>query len=136
MKTQCKHNLKKILIFFMLLSSFSAVAQQNNEQIPQGKWVFESVTVSKGGVQIPLSTENLGFEIPAEIDVQQDESVFVYDANTMKERSDIVFGDDGKSFCFSVCTEWKVTGNKLQLQVLPDMDEETPTFITLNYDEK
>ena len=57
----------------------------------------------------------------------------VYGENTTKVG---YFSIDGKYLCFSLCTEWKITGNTLQLQTLPDMDEENPIIIVLNYNKK
>ena len=123
---------QKIFIFLMVLGAFSVFAQSNGEQrIPQGKWVLESASAFKGNVQIPIGTENPGFEIPAEINVQHNEVTFVYKESTQKVKyEDAVMGS---YLCFTACTEWKITGNKLQLQTLPDPDEETPAVITLSY---
>ena len=128
---------QKMIIFFMLLGSFSVFAQVKNEQkqILEGKWVLENVSAFEKNVQIQFSAENLDFEAPVEINVQQDELTFVYKENTTKVGYD-VFSIDGKYLCFSVCTEWKITDNKLQLQLLPDMDEENPIIIILNYNKK
>jgi len=126
---------QKLIILFMLLGAFSAFAQMKNEQkyIPEGKWVLENTSAFKGNVQTPINSENFGFEIPAEINVQQEGLTFVYRENKTKVG---YFSIDGKYLCFSLCTEWKITGNKLQLQTLPDMEEENPIIIVLNYNKK
>jgi len=125
---------RKFFIFLMLLGSFSIYAQSKSEQeqLPQGKWVFESVSAFGENVQIPFSVNNIDFEIPAEIEVQQSKITFMWKAGAEKVNyNDVV---RGIFLCFPVCAEWKITENKLELQWIQDVD--TPTGvrnITLTY---
>jgi len=107
---------RKFFIFLMLLSSFAAFAQLKNEQkqIPEGKWVLESVSAFEENVQIPFGVENIDFEIPTEINIQQDEITFIRKEGATKVNYDVVVR--GNFLCFSACAEWKIVDNRLQLQ--------------------
>ena len=116
---------RKFFIFLMLLSSFSAFAQLKNEQkqILEGKWVFESVSAFEENVQIPFSVENIYFEIPVEMDIQQDEVTFIRKGGEVKVKYDDVVRR--KSFCFPICGGWEIVDSKLQLNWGQDTDSPT-----------
>lgn len=104
------------LLAIGLLSSVAFVvsAQQNNEQIPQGRWVFKSISAFENDKQLPsFNFEQLNFEIPMEMDIKSDEVIFVNKSgtNTMKRKSAV----NGNLLCFYICAEWSVVDDMLQL---------------------
>ena len=119
---------RNYLIFFMLLSSFWAFAQPKNEpknehtKIPDGKWVLKDIVAFEKNVQVPFIADNLGCcEVPAAIEVQQDELTFV-----RKDRADIVnynavVRENG--ICFPIYAEWIIIDSKLLLQWTQDIDD-------------
>lgn len=102
------------LLAIGLFSSFAFVisAQQNNEQIPQGRWVFKSIAVFENNEQVPTNNlRKIDFEIPVEVDVKSAE-VMLADEGGMKYKA-VVYGN---LLCFHVCAEWSVADGILQLQ--------------------
>jgi len=102
-----------VTIFLIPLTLFS---QEINEQkIPQGKWVLGSVSIIEKDTPIPFGADKLSYDIPDEIEVQQDKVTFGYKGN----RTTLDYKDAVKStyLCFLFCAEWKITeNNKLTLQ--------------------
>ena len=113
---------RNFFIFCMLLCSVSAFVQPKDEQkrIPQGRWEFENITAFEENMQIPFGVNDLTFEIPTEMNVQQDELIFVHRESTQRVKYGTVVR--GKYLCFLVCAEWKVEGNRLLLQWVQDVD--------------
>jgi len=107
---------QRIFIFLMLLGAFSVFAQSNGEQkIPQGKWVFKSISAFENNQQLPsFNLEKLDFEIPIEMDVKLDGVIFVNKSgtNTVRYNSAV----NGNLLCFFICAEWSVVDGMLQLQ--------------------
>lgn len=101
-------------------SSNSYQLKTENNKIPQGKWVLENVFAFEGNVQIQISAESFDFEIPTEMDVQQDELTFVNKGNTSRVEYDAVV--KGNFLCFQVCAKWEIADNRLQLQWDQDID--------------
>jgi len=116
-------NAKKTVILILLLGTFPVFSQQGNEQkrIPEGKWVLENVSAFEGNAQIALTANDLGFRVPSEIDVQQDEVAFITENSSNRVRYDDVV--KGNLLCFLICAEWKIVDNKLQLQWSQDIEE-------------
>lgn len=129
-----------MLIVATALGSVSVIAQQENEskRIPDGKWVLESVAAFEENVQIPFSADNIDFDIPAEISIQQDDVTFVYKETTEKVKYSIAVR--ANYLCFLVCAEWKIADGKLQLQWTQDLDNSLggadTRVITLGYSYK
>lgn len=127
---------KKRLLVCLLLASIAvqvtgALPQGQNEQkqIPEGKWVLENVSAFEENVQIPFSIDDISFEIPAEMDIQQDELTFVRKGGTEKVKYDVVVR--GSFLCFHVCAECKIVDNKLQLQWGQDIIEEATNSLNM-----
>jgi len=102
----------------MLLATVIVHAQDNWKQSLEGKWVFKSISSFDGDKQKPFNANRLGFEIPAEIDIQQEEVTFVHKNRVEKIKYDVIIR--GNIFCFPYCTEWSITEDKLQLQWTQD----------------
>jgi hypothetical protein len=114
-----------ILILFMGLGMCAVFAQQ--EQVPQGKWVLESVSILEKDTPIPFSADKLSYELPDEINVQQDEITFVFNEERITLQYSVAVRDT--FLCFSVCAEWKINeDSKLKLQW---EDDETGTIVLI-----
>ena len=115
-----------ILVAMMAVCSMSAFAQPTNEhkQIPDGKWVLESIAAFEDNVQVPFSVSSIGFEVPSEIAIQQDEMILAYKETT--ETMNYAAALKGNVLCFSVCAEWKIAEtNTLLLQWEQDIEDGT-----------
>ena len=122
-----------LLLAGMFVPSF---AQTNEENPLQGEWVFESISAFEEGVQkIPFSVDSLDnnvmscCEVPSEMDIQQEEIVFVLKNKTVSEKYNVVVTEN--SLCFSICTEWKIVNNKLQLQWTQDIANQEPRVLSI-----
>ena len=113
---------RTFLIFSILLCFFSAFSKPVDEpqHIPIGQWALESIVAFDGNAQISFNTDDLDFEIPSEMNVQQDEITFLYQEGTTIINYGVVA--KGHFLCFLVCAEWKMEGNKLMLQWIQDID--------------
>jgi len=109
-----------ILLISMSVQSF---AQQNNDQkLLLGQWILEQETSVDG--KYP------DFEIPVEINIQEEDIMFVRSESTVQVKFNTVV--KGRVFCFSVCAEWSITDDKLQLswdQDIETQDGGSQTFI-------
>ncbi len=111
-----------IILLCLLLSATTLQAFGQSKESLQGKWTLERISAIEDNEQITISVDNVIFEIPSEIDIQQNEVTFVHKGNKTKVKYDVVI--KGNIFCFPACVDWKITGNKLQLQWIqqPDPD--------------
>jgi hypothetical protein len=96
-----------------------------SEKIPQGTWVFESISAFENNEQLPsFSVEKLDFGLPIEIEVKSDEVVFVKKTgtNTVSYNSAV----NGNLLCFFICAEWSIVDGMLQLQWFQSPKEGEP----------
>jgi hypothetical protein len=108
----------------ILLASIIVQAADDSKNTLQGKWALENVSAFDGAKQKPFSTDNLNFEIPAEINIRQDEIALVRKDRVEEVKFDaIVRGDN---LCFFVCARWSVAEDTLQLQWEQDASESEP----------
>lgn len=110
---------RQLLLVCLLLASITvqaagALLPQGQKQIPEGKWILESVSAFEENVQTPFSVDKLGFEIPTEMVIQQDEITF-----DGKESTKV----DENFLCFQVCARWEIVDNTLQLQWKQDIED-------------
>ena len=121
-----------LLLAGMLVPSF---AQTNEENPLQGEWVFESISAFEEEVQrIPFSVDSLEnvmscCEVPLEMDIQQEEIVFVRKNGTGKAKYDFIVRENG--MCVPICAGWKIVNNKLQLQWTQDLEGQEPKVLTI-----
>ena len=92
----------------------------NDEASLQGKWTYEGITAFEGNVQQPFSLDDLCCEFPKEMDIRQDgiDCVWKGRTSTAKYNDILKWG----MMCVSICAEWKIVDNKLQLTWTQDID--------------
>ena len=105
----------------------------NDEASLRGKWTYEGITAFEGNVQQTFGLDDLCCEVPMEMNIRQDE----IDCTWKERTSTAQYNDILKlgMMCVSVCTEWKIVDNKLQLTWTQDIEDDTPrTFnMTVTY---
>ena len=88
----------------------------------RGQWVYESVAAFDGNVQVAIDIESLCCEMPAEMDIRNDDVSFVWKDRTQTVKlSEIA---RGQSLCFSVCAFWKKVDDKVQFSWDMDLEGE------------
>ena len=112
-----------------------AQTKENDDKLLHGKWVLENVSAfDENRKKLPLNADSLEVSIPLEMDIQQENIVFVWKEYTETAKYNAVV--KGEALCFPICAEWKVSKNKLQLQWIQDMDiddAEMDVTIVLTY---
>ena len=105
----------------------------NDEASLRGKWTFEGITAFEGNVQQTFSLDDLCCEIPTVMDIRQDEIDCTWKGRTSTAKYYSIV--KGSSMCLSVCAEWKIVDNKLQLTWTQDIAGDTPREfkITVTY---
>ena len=112
-----------------------AQVNENDEKLLQKKWILENVSAFEENVQkLPFSLDSLDnamscYEVPSEMDIRQDEIVFVRKNGTDKARYDLVV--NGNGMCIPICAQWKIVGKKLQLQWTQDIEGKEPKVLTI-----
>ncbi len=131
----------KVLTFVMAIAacSISAFAQQTNgnNRTPEGKWVLESVAATEENVQVPFSMNGIGFNIPDEMDIRQEEMTIVNKERT--ETGKYVIDEDIFRFylsTFPLIVQWKMVEGKLLLQWEQDTKDGKRLAIVLTYSQK
>ena len=106
---------------------------ESSEKSLQGRWIVENVSVfGENGQKIPFDVDSLrlaGSEVPLELDIQQENIVFVWKDYTETVKYEFVVKDD--VFCFPMCAEWTRAGNNLRLQWVQDVDGLEPRQLTI-----
>lgn len=125
--------IKMMLSGCLLLSGIIVQAQDDLKNVLQGKWVLEKVVVLENNEPRTVNVDFLNFEIPAEINVQQEEITFVRKENTEKLQLDVVA--KGNILCIPVCAEWNRVKEKLQLRWLQDTESGGLTIV-VTYSQK
>ncbi len=123
---------------YLLLSNTALQAFGQSKEDLLGKWKLERVSAIKDNNQIAIGMDSFDFEIPSEIDIQQEEFTFVRTSSTDKAKYNEIV--KGNLFCFPICATWKITEGKLQLQwgqdiAGPSGDPEIRTVV-LSYSRK
>ena len=129
----------KIITLTCILAGISltgfAQSSENNEKLLQKKWILENVSAFEKNVQkIPFSADSLSntmscFEAPSEMDIQQEEIIFVRKSGTDKAKYNSVVRGNG--ICIPICAEWKIVNNKLLLQWTQDIEGQERRVLTI-----
>ena len=139
----------KFIILFMLLCSFSVFSQQKNEQkrIPEGKWVLENVTATKGCDHNDheedahdIDINDVDIELYTELEVSQNSITLISSKNKL-QGTYVYTSMEGIRFN-SPAIPFNPGGNviagKLYLQQRVDdpLDKSDPTYVSFIYEQK
>ena len=98
-----------------------AQTNDGNERHLQGKWILENIsTFDENMKEMSFDMDSLSYEIPIEMDIQQDVIVFVRRDGTDEAKYDAVVM--GRVLYFPIYAEWKIVENNLQLHWTRDID--------------